>query len=132
MPCKLDGEWLTLYGEDGTWVLHREAIDEMPAVADLIRFSRADYENSLVHLDLSDEKLDELEALLRQGMEERDDNFIAVDTHYYKVLGLEDAFQTEDLTITDYGTMHFNGVSYDLTNWTEVKDFFDSLYKRIH
>ena len=84
-----------------------------------------------MHLDLTDEKLDKLEALLRQGMVERDNNFIAVDTHYYKVIGLEEAFQTKDLTITDYGTMHCNGVSYDLTNWTEVKGFFDSLYKKI-
>ena len=131
VSCKLDGQWLTLYGEDGTWVLHQEDIGEMPVVADLIRLSRADYENSLVHLDLSDEKLDELESLLRQGMVKRDNNFIAVDEVYYKVIGLEEAFRTEDLTITDYGTVHLNGESYDLTNWTEVKGFFDSLYKKI-
>ena len=130
IPCKVDGDTLTLYADSGTWVLRKGQLDPVTVEnTDVIRISRSP--STTVRLDMTEEKLAELEALLRAGMVAAERNIIYSDEYFYKLIGLEEVFGAEDVTLSDFGTLHFNGQCYELTNWEEVEAFLDTLYRRV-
>lgn len=130
IPCKVDGDTLTLYADSGTWVLRKGQLDPVTVEnTDVIRISRSP--STTVRLDMTDEKLAELEALLRAGMVPAERNIIYSDEYFYKLIGLEKVFDAPDVTLSDFGTLHFNGQCYELTNWEEVEAFLDTLYRRV-
>jgi len=130
IPCKVDGDTLTLYSDSGTWVFRKGQLDPVSAEnTDIIRIGRSP--STIVRLDMTDERLAELEALLRAGMVPAESNIIYSDEYFYKLLALEEVFDAPDVTLSDFGTLHFNGQCYELTNWGEVEAFLDTLYRRV-
>ena len=130
IPCKVDGDTLTLYGDEGTWVLRRGQLASVDSAdVDVIRIGGSP--SSTVRLNTSEETLAELEALLRKGMVPGESNIIYSNEYFYKFIGLEDNFGATDVTLSDLGTLHFNGRCYELTNWDEVEAFLDTLYRRM-
>ncbi|MBQ3258048.1 MAG: M56 family metallopeptidase [Oscillospiraceae bacterium] len=130
IPCELDGDILTLYADSGTWVFRKGQLDPVTAEnTDIIRISRSP--STIVRLDMTDERLAELEALLRAGMVPAESNIIYSDEYFYKLLALEEVFDAPDVTLSDFGTLHFNGQCYELTNWEELEAFLHTLYRRV-
>lgn len=128
ISCRLDGETLTLYDDEGIWVFRKGKLEPVTEEhTDIIRISRV--KTKVIRLDMTDEKLAELEILLRAGMEPGDSNIIYSDNCFYQLIGLEDAFDAESVILSDYGTLHFGGESYDLTNWEEIEAFLGTLYR---
>ena len=130
IPCELDGDTLSLYADSGTWVLRKGQLAPVTVEnTDVIRIGRRP--STTVRLDMTDERLAELEALLRAGMVPAESNIIYSDKYFYKLIGLEKVFGAEDVTLSDFGTLHFNGQCYELTNWEKVEAFLDTLYRRV-
>ncbi len=130
VPCKVDGDTLTLFADSGTWVFRKGQLEPVTAEnTDIIRISSSP--TTLIRLNMTDERLAELEALLRAGMVPMDGNIIYSDAYFYKLIALEEAFGAEDVTLSDFGTLHFNAESYELTNWEEVEAFLGTLYRRV-
>lgn len=131
VPCRLEGDRLTITARDSQWQFEpAQWVDEtLTTKADIIRLPGGYTRGQTVYVDLSQETLDELEALLREGSSEEIENIISTCDYYYKLTGLEEAFGSNEVTLSDYGTLHCSGVAYALDNREEVQAFLDNIFR---
>lgn len=130
VPCVVQDNILTLTLDGKRWVFEKSSSNNpITGQWDLIRFPQAYHGLRDIHADLTDEQLGELEELLRSGMQERESKFIAVDAVYYRLSGLENAFGTSNITLSDRGTLHIDGAPYSLTNWAQIEAFLNELIR---
>jgi len=121
-PCTVEENRLTItaYGTD--WVFERATEDNRPQIRkDIIRSDQ-------LAVELSEEKLKELEALLREGIGEPTSNIIFKKEHWYNIPALQDEFDSELVCLTDYGTFHYGNKAYKLINYEAVEDFLNTIY----
>lgn len=121
-PCTVEENTLTItaYGTD--WVFERATEDNQPQIReDILRSDQ-------LAVELSEEKLNELEALLREGIGEPISNIIFDKQYWYNIPALQDDFDSELVCVTDYGTFHYGNKAYKLTNWEAVENFLNTIY----
>ena len=130
-PCRLTDDRMIITAEEREWVFARSAwIDEtLRDDADVIRLPRGYSGGQILYLDLSEEALGKLEKLLREGIGEEVENIILSDAYYYKLKGLEAAFSTNEITLSDYGTLHYGGKAYRMNNWDALHELLGSMFQ---
>ena len=121
-PCVAEENRLTItaYGTD--WVFEPMTEANKPQIRqDILRSDN-------LAVELSEETVAKLEALLRDGVGEEIGNIIFKQEYFYYLPALYEAFGSEPVVLTDYGTFHYANQAYKLTNWEDVKAFLDTIY----
>lgn len=121
-PCTVEEGKMTITAYGRSWVFEPMTEENKPQIRqDILRSDN-------LALELSEETVAKLEALLRAGIGEKTDNIIFKNEHFYYLPALYEAFDSELVVLTDYGTFHYGSKAYKLTNREEVKAFLDTLY----
>lgn len=121
-PCVMEENRLIITAYGAEWVFERGTEENEPQIRkDIVRSSN-------LAVELSEETVAKLETLLRDGVGEEVGNIIYKKEHYYYLPALYEAFDSELVVLTDYGTFHYGNKAYKLTNWEDVKAFLDAIY----
>ena len=123
-PCTAEEGKLAITAYGTEWVFEPMTEGNKPQIRqDILRSDN-------LAVELSEETVAQLEALLREGIGEETDNIIFKKEYYYYLPALYEAFDSELVVLTDYGTFHYENLAYKLTNWEEVEAFLNTIYIR--
>lgn len=121
-PCTVEENRLTIIAYGTEWSFERASEANQPQIRkDIIRSDQ-------LAVELSEKTLNELEALLREGIGEPTNNIILDKEYWYNIPALQDEFDSELVCVTDYGTFHYGNKAYKLTNWEAVEDVLNAIY----
>lgn len=121
-PCIVEENKLTITAHGTDWVFEPMTEENKPQIR------RDIFRSDNCAVELSEETVAKLETLLRDGIGETVSNIIYKKEYFYCIPALHEAFDSELLVLSDYGTFHYGNQAYKLTNWEEVKAFLDTIY----